>query len=226
MDIIIMTNYPQHPAAIADSSFTQIRQELQALGQTFPHPNAVIIERIIHSTADFEFATITKSSPAAIEAGILALKAGCSIITDVQMIKVGISAKWTAKYNNSLHCFVADEEAKKAALARGLTRSAIGMRIAAEKNLLNGSIVAIGNAPTALFELIQLIHEGILPALVIGVPVGFVNAVESKEALTHIGNVPWITCLGRKGGSTVAVAIIHALLRLAVGVSNESETTF
>jgi precorrin-8X/cobalt-precorrin-8 methylmutase len=114
------------------------------------------------------------------------------------------------------YCFVADEITRQRAEASRLTRSAVGMAVAAEQGLLDGSIIAIGNAPTALYEVIHLIGEGIRPALVIGVPVGFVSTVESKEALTQVTTVPWIVTVGRKGGSTVAVAIVNALLRLAV----------
>lgn len=207
--------YPRDPAAIAADSFTVIRQELQAAGHHFEPPYADIIERIIHSTADFEFAAITRISPGAIEAGVAALQRGCHIVCDVNMVRVGISRSRVAKLGGSLHCFVAEDDVRRRAAATGQTRSATGIRIAAEQGLLHDGLVVVGNAPTALYETMQLIEEGIQPALVIGVPVGFVSTVESKAVLTKMTNVPWITTVGRKGGSSVAVATVNALLRLA-----------
>lgn len=208
--------YIQNPAAIATDSFAIIRAELQAQGYHFAPPLDAVIERIIHSTADFEFAAITQISPGAIEAGIEALRSGCAVVTDVHMVRVGISERRLAALGGSVCCFVADEATRQRAEADRTTRSAAGIRLAAEKGLLTDGIVAIGNAPTALYEVIRLIEEGIRPALVIGIPVGFVSTVESKMALMEISTVPWVVSLGRKGGSTVAVAIVNALLRLAV----------
>ncbi len=209
-------NYIHNPQTIAGDSFAQIRQELHTAGYYFDSPLAEVIERIIHSTADFDFAETTQHSPKAIEAGLQALKKGCAIVCDVNMIRVGISRPRVAGLGGSTHCFVADEEIRQRAQTANTTRSAMGMRLAAERGLLDGGIVAIGNAPTALYEVIQLIDEGLEPALIIGVPVGFVSTVESKAALTEVTTVPWITTVGRKGGSPVAVAIVNALLRLAV----------
>lgn len=208
--------YIQNPAAIATDSFAIIRAELQTQGYHFEPPLAAVIERIIHSTADFEFAATTRFSLGAIEAGIEALRSGCAVVTDVHMVRVGISERRLAALGGSVCCFVADEAIRQRAEADRTTRSAAGIRLAAEKGLLTGGIVAIGNAPTALYEVIRLIDEGIRPALVIGVPVGFVSTVESKAALMQIDSVPWIVTVGRKGGSTVAVAMVNALLRLAV----------
>jgi precorrin-8X/cobalt-precorrin-8 methylmutase len=209
-------NPPKHPGAIAADSFNLIRHELADAGYSFEPPLADIIERIIHSTADFEFAEITRLSPGAIEAGVEALQRGCAIICDVQMVKIGISAARVAGLGGSLHCFVADEETRRRAEAAQTTRSAMGMRLAAERGLLDQSLVVIGNAPTALFEIVQLVAEGVRPALIVGVPVGFIGAVESKAALIQVMATPWITTLGRKGGSPVAAAALNALLRLAV----------
>lgn len=210
-----MIEYLQNPAAIATDSFAIIRAELQAQGYQFAPPLDAVIERVIHSTADFEFAATTRISPGAIEVGIEALRSGCAVITDVHMVRVGISERRLAALGGSAHCFVADEVTRRRAEADRTTRSAAGIRLAAEKGLLTGGIAAIGNAPTALYEVIRLIDEGVRPALVIGVPVGFVSTVESKMALMEIPTVPWIVSQGRKGGSTVAVAIVNALLRLA-----------
>jgi precorrin-8X/cobalt-precorrin-8 methylmutase len=207
------------PADIAQESFAIIRAELSAAGHRFEPAMAALVERIIHSTADFEFATITRVSPGAIEAGLHALQRGCPIVADVQMVRIGISAGRVAALGGELHCLVADAATRAQAESLGQTRSAIGIRRAAEQGLLDGGIVAIGNAPTALYEVIRLVGAGLRPALVIGVPVGFVNTVESKAALMQLDAVPWIVTAGRKGGSPVAVAIVNALLRLAAGAS-------
>ncbi|MCK6627899.1 MAG: precorrin-8X methylmutase [Anaerolineae bacterium] len=215
-----MTDYIQSPAAIAADSFAIIRSELRAAGYQLEPPLRDVIERIIHSTADFDFAEITQASPGAVEAGLRALRSGCSVISDVRMVQVGISMARLAALGGSLYCFVADDLIRQRAEAAGVTRSAMGIRLAAERGLLENSIVAIGNAPTALYEVIHCIEAGFRPALVIGVPVGFVSTVESKEALRQVTAVPWLVTTGRKGGSTVAVAIVNALLRLAAGGSN------
>jgi precorrin-8X/cobalt-precorrin-8 methylmutase len=210
-----MSEYLRTPAAIAADSFGIIRSELRALGHQFDPPLAAIIERIIHSTADFDFATTTRLSPGAIEAGVQALRSGCAIVTDVHMVRVGISERRLAALGGASYCFVADEATRRRAELDQITRSASGIRMAAERGLLTGGIVAIGNAPTALYEIIKLVEAGVRPALVIGVPVGFVSTAESKAALMEVTSVPWIVTAGRKGGSTVAVAIVNALLRLA-----------
>jgi precorrin-8X/cobalt-precorrin-8 methylmutase len=215
-----MIEFIQDPASITADSFAIIRAELKAAGYQFDPPLAAVIERIVHSTADFDFAKITQVSPGAIEAGIQALRSGCPIVTDVRMVQVGISAARLAALGGTLHCFVADDLTRQRAQAAQMTRSALGIRLAAEQGLLENSIIAIGNAPTALYEIIHLVGQGVHPALVIGVPVGFVSTVESKEALMQVARVPWIVTTGRKGGSTVAVAIVNALLRLAADTPN------
>ena len=210
-----MTDWITRPADIAEGSFAIIQRELAEAGHTFEPNTSAVVERIIHSTADFEFADITRFSPGAIEAGVSALQSGCAVVTDVNMIRVGVSSTRLSQFGGAVHCFVADPRARQRAEAEQNTRSAIGIRMAAKKGLLNGGIAAVGNAPTALYEVINLIEAGIKPALIIGVPVGFISTVESKEALQKVTAVPWITTVGRKGGSTVAVSIVNALLRLA-----------
>jgi precorrin-8X/cobalt-precorrin-8 methylmutase len=205
------------PSAIAAESFAIIRAELHAAGYRYEPAMAALVERIIHSTADFEFAAITRASPGALDAGLRALRHGRPIVTDVQMVRVGISAARVAALGGSLHCLVADTATRAQAGSLGLTRSATGIRRAAEQGLLEDGIVVIGNAPTALYEIIRLVGAGLRPALVIGVPVGFVNTVESKAALMQLSAVPWVATGGRKGGSPVAAAIVNALLRLAGG---------
>jgi precorrin-8X/cobalt-precorrin-8 methylmutase len=212
---IIMANHLRHPQAITGDSFRQIRRELAAAGHQFEPPFAHIIERIIHSTADFDFANITRFSPGAVEAGVGALRQGCNLVCDVNMVRVGISRTRVTGLGGALYCFVGDGETRQRAERENTTRSAMGFRRAAEQGLLPNAMAVIGNAPTALYEVIDLANEGIHPALIIGVPVGFVGAAESKDALTQMTIVPWITTLGRKGGSPVAVAIVNALLRLA-----------
>jgi len=202
---------------IAARSFAIIRAELAQAGRRIEPPLDALVERIVHSTADFEFAEITRASPGAVEAGVAALRASAPVLTDVRMVQVGVSAARLAALGGAVHCFVADEETRRAAAESGLTRSAAGVRRAAALGLLDGAVVAVGNAPTALEEIIRLLGRGARPALVIGVPVGFVNTVESKAALAEVTQVPWVVTLGRKGGSTVAVAVVNALLRLATG---------
>lgn len=211
-----------HPHAIAAESFAIIRQGLAERGHAFDPPLAAVIERIVHSTADFEFADLVRTSPGAVEAGVEALRAGCAVLTDVHMVRVGVNAGRLAALGGSLHCLIDDPEVQSFAVANGITRGAQSMRLAAERGLLEGAIVAIGNAPTALEEVIRLVGTGARPALIIGVPVGFVGAAESKAALAGVTAAPWLITSGRKGGSTVAVAVINALLRLAVGAGNDA----
>jgi precorrin-8X/cobalt-precorrin-8 methylmutase len=161
-----------------------------------------------------------QASPGAVEAGVRALQAGCVVLTDVQMVRIGISARRLTDLGGTLHCFIDDATVQTQAAAQGITRGAQSMRLAAERGLLDGSIVAIGNAPTALDEVVRLVAGGARPALVVGVPVGFVGAAESKAALAQVTAVHWLITAGRKGGSTIAAATINALLRLAVGEDN------
>ncbi|MCS6882422.1 MAG: precorrin-8X methylmutase [Oscillochloridaceae bacterium] len=211
-----------HPHAIAAESFAIIRRGLAERGHAFDPPLAAVIERIVHSTADFEFADLVRTSPGAVEAGVDALRAGCAVLTDVHMVRVGVNAGRLAALGGSLHCLIDDPEVQAFAAASGVTRGAQSMRLAAERGLLEGAIVAIGNAPTALEEVIRLVAMGARPALIVGVPVGFVGAAESKAALAEVTAVPWLITSGRKGGSTVAVAVINALLRLAAGAGNDA----
>ncbi|MGB0385504.1 MAG: precorrin-8X methylmutase [Ardenticatenaceae bacterium] len=203
------------PTAITVNSFQMIRSELGELAAGFAPDELSIVERVIHSTADFDFVETLAWSDGAIEAGVRALRDGADVICDVSMVRVGISKARLGTFGGQLHCFIADEDVYRDARAEGTTRSLVSMRKAARVGM-EGNILVIGNAPTALFELIRLVREeGHRPALIIGVPVGFVSTVESKAALAELKEVPWITTHGRKGGSPVAVAIVNALLRLA-----------
>lgn len=214
-------NMIPHPHAIAAESFVIIRRSLAERGYNFETPLAAVVERVIHTTADFELAELLQTSPGAVEAGVAALAAGCPVVTDVHMARVGISARRVETLGGSLHCFIDDPAVKAQAASDGVTRSALSMRRAAERGLLDGGIVAIGNAPTALEEVIRLVAAGIRPALIVGVPVGFVGAAESKEALATVTAAPWVLIAGRKGGSPIAAAVVNALLRLAVGAGND-----
>jgi precorrin-8X/cobalt-precorrin-8 methylmutase len=208
------------PERIAGESFAIIRAELAALGLRVDPPLQAIVERVIHSTADFEFATITRASEGAVEVGLAALRGGCALLTDVRMVQVGVSQPRLRTLGGSLACLIDEPEVRGRAEAEATTRSALAIRLAHERGLLDGAVVAIGNAPTALLELLRLADMGAKPALIVGVPVGFVNTVESKEALMRRADLAWIATAGRKGGSTVAAAIVNALLRQAAGASN------
>lgn len=171
---------------------------------------APIIKRVIHTTADFDYAETLCFSKTALSAGLAALRAGESIVTDTNMAKAGINKPALARLNVEMLCFMADEDIASAAKQQGCTRAAASVDKTA---LLPGRpIFAIGNAPTALIRLYELIDEGrISPSLVIGVPVGFVNVVQSKELIMQT-DVPYIVARGRKGGSNVAAAIVNALM--------------
>lgn len=172
--------------------------------------NELVIKRAIHTTADFDYADHLVFSEHAVKKGIEALKNGCDIVTDTQMAKAGINKNILAKLGGQVHCFMADDDVAAEAKERGVTRAVVSMEKAA--TLGKPCIFAIGNAPTALIRLDEMIKAGILdPALIIGVPVGFVNVVESKELIID-SEVPHIVARGRKGGSNVAAAICNALL--------------
>lgn len=200
------------PHEIERESFRIIRAEIGA--HSFSADELTIVVRVIHATADFDFQDAIRFHPQAVRAGVTALRRGCTVVTDVRMVEVGISSKVLSRLGGRTVCDIRHPEVSEAAQALGLTRSATAIRRNAQN--IHGGIVAIGNAPTALLEVIRLVREkDVRPALIVGVPVGFVNAAESKEELLRL-EVPYITTLGRKGGSTVAVAIINALLRLAI----------
>ena len=173
--------------------------------------NELVIKRAIHTTADFDYADNLVFSPHAVKKGIEALRNGCDIVTDTQMAKAGINKTILASLGGEVHCFMADADVAEEAKQRGVTRALVSMEKAAE--LKKPCIFAIGNAPTALVSLEHLMEEGKLsPALIIGVPVGFVNVVESKELLIKKALSPYIIARGRKGGSNVAAAICNAML--------------
>ena len=169
-----------------------------------------MIKRVIHTTADFDYADNLVFSGHAVTKGIEALREGCDIVTDIQMARSGINKASLAKCGGEVFCFIGDSDVAEAAKRSGTTRAVQAMEKAA--TLDRPLIFAIGNAPTALIHIYEMITEGRLdPKLVIGVPVGFVNVVQSKE-LIMTADVPYIVARGRKGGSNVAAAICNALL--------------
>ena len=177
-----------------------------------------VVRRVIHSTADFEYKHLVKMSDNAIDAGINALKGGCNIIADVKMITIGLNKARLDSYGCQAYSYISDEDVIATAKANNSTRAIESIRKAHELGKLEGSVVAVGNAPTALIEVVKIFREtGVKPALIIGVPVGFVSAVESKEeVLDEKESLDYIITRGRKGGSTIAVSIIHALLKISV----------
>lgn len=200
------------PMEIEKRSFEIITQEL---GMELPEDQAPIIKRCIHTSADFDYAKNLCFSEQAVERALAALKNGACIVTDTQMAKSGINKKALAKYGGEVYCFMSDDDVAAKAKADGTTRATASMDKAAqiEKPL----IFAIGNAPTALVRLYELIEEKKLkPELIIGVPVGFVNVVQSKELIMET-DIPYIVARGRKGGSNIAACICNALLYMAGG---------
>lgn len=199
------------PAEIEKRSFAIISEELK----NYPHEEweenkALVIKRVIHTTADFSYAENLVFSEGVIEKAIQFLREGTSIVTDTSMAMSGINKKKLSDLGGCVHCFMQDETVAAEAKTRGVTRASISMERTAA--LGEDFIYAIGNAPTALVTLYDLIREGrIHPKMIIGVPVGFVNVVEAKELIMQT-EVPYIVARGRKGGSNVAAAICNALL--------------
>ena len=196
------------PMDIEKRSFAIITE---LLGDTQLDPeNELVIKRVIHTTADFDYVENLVFSPHAVGKGIAALREGCDIVTDTQMAKAGINKTILGRLGGEVHCFMSDPDVAAEAKERGVTRAIVSMERAAQ--LSRPCVFAIGNAPTALIFLHELIEAGKLdPALIIGVPVGFVNVVESKELFLD-SPVPHIIARGRKGGSNVAAAICNAML--------------
>ena len=196
------------PMEIEKRSFEIIREEL---GDRRLDPEYdLLIRRVIHTTADFEYVDTLAFSEHAMQKLMDAIRNGCDIVTDTTMAMSGINKKTLAKFGGTAHCFIADADVAEEAKARGVTRSLVSMEKAARMG--KPLIFAVGNAPTALFSICELIREGKLnPEMVIGVPVGFVNVVEAKEELMNTTK-HYIVNRGRKGGSNVAAAIVNAAL--------------
>ncbi len=196
------------PREIEQCSMEIINREMGS--SAYPPECLPVVRRVIHTTADFDFARTLFFSPGVVTVAREAISRGVDIITDTNMAAAGINKKKLACYGGRVLCYMADPEVAQEASGRGITRAAVSMERAVQEK--PGAIFAIGNAPTALLRLCELIASGqAQPALAVGVPVGFVNVVESKQRLMQLP-VPQIVAQGRKGGSTVAVAIINALL--------------
>lgn len=196
------------PAKIESRSMEMITRELQ--GRVWPEPEFSIIKRCIHTSADFDYADNLCFSGQAARLGVEVLQKGASIVTDTRMAASGINKRKLEQYGGQVFCFMDDPEVAREAAERGCTRATVCMERGAR---LSGPVIfAVGNAPTALIRLYEMIQEGqVRPALLIGVPVGFVNVVEAKELIMEAG-VPYIVARGRKGGSNIAAAICNAML--------------
>lgn len=200
------------PKKIEEKSFEIIEGLLK--GMQFPPGEKEIIKRVIHTSTDPAYAKEMRFHPRAVEAGLGAIRAGRDIFCDVGMVQAGINKRLLSQFGGKVVCLINDEDVIKEAAEKKITRAILAMRKAVP--MMEGAIVSIGNAPTALFELCDLIKSGkARPALIIGIPVGFVGAVESKEELTASG-IPFITNSSTKGGSNIAAAITNALLKLTV----------
>lgn len=199
------------PEQIEEKSFQMIDEEVGE--HPFTPEQYRVVQRVIHASADFELGKSMLFHPKAMEAGIQAIRSGKKVVADVQMIQSGANKTRIEKYGGELKVYISDPDVMQEAKRLNTTRAIISMRKAIKE--ADGGIYAIGNAPTALLELIRLIKEGeAKPGLIIGMPVGFVSAAESKEELAKL-DVPFITNIGRKGGSTVTVAALNAISILA-----------
>lgn len=204
-------NFIKEPMDIENKSMEIIAPHLAGLNLN--EAERKVYSRMIHASGDVEYAPIIRLHLEAIKATQEALKKGANIYTDVEMVRTGIHKASFNRYGGKIECRVADPEIAEIAKKEGITRSMAAMR--AFGKALDGSIIAIGNAPTALFEVLRLIEEEkILPAVVIGIPVGFVGAADSKKMLAENTKVPYITVEGTKGGSPIAASAINAIMYL------------
>ncbi|AIQ51688.1 precorrin-8X methylmutase [Paenibacillus sp. FSL R7-0331] len=209
------------PQEIEGLSFQMITEELGS--HDFTAEQYPVVQRIIHASADFELGRSLVFHPQAVEAGIKAILDGMPVIADVRMVEAGIAKERLHRYGGEVRVHISDPDVVEAAGALGLTRAIMATRKACAE--APGGIYVIGNAPTALLELIRLIKAGeAKPGLVIGMPVGFVSAAESKDELRKL-DIPYITNIGRKGGSTIVVAAVNALSLLAVRRAAETDAS-
>lgn len=197
------------PVAIEDRSMEIIAPHLEGLALT--DNEKIICSRIVHASGDVGYAPIVRIHPDLITVAKMAIPAGRNIFTDVEMVRRGINIRTFRKFGGEIFCKISDVDTRELAKREGITRSMAAMRIFGKR--LDGQIIAIGNAPTALFEVLRLIREeNIRPAIIIGVPVGFVGAAEAKSRLIAQREIPYVTVVGTKGGSSIAVAAVNALL--------------
>lgn len=201
------------PTDIEKRSFDIIDEKLLQKG--YAPREHLIVRRIVHATADFEFADSMRLHPDAVDRGIAAIRAGKPVICDARMLQAGLT-----RLTGRVLCVIDDDDVRQAAKTNGMTRAATAMQKLCDA--FEGAIIAIGNAPTALFKVLELVKtEGVKPALIVGIPVGFVGAAESKEALLESG-LCYITNVGPRGGSPIVAAAVNALTLLAE--SNEQES--
>ena len=204
-------DFIKQPMDIENKSMEIIAPHLAGLNLN--EAETKVYSRMIHASGDVDYAKVIRLHPKAIEATQEALKRGANIYTDVEMVRTGINKKAFGRYGGKIECRVADPEIAEMAKREGITRSMAAMRTFGKT--LEGSIVAIGNAPTALFEVLRLAEEEkILPAVVIGIPVGFVGAADSKKLLAENTLVPYVTVEGTKGGSPIAASVVNAIMYL------------
>ena len=204
-------DYIKQPMEIENRSMEIIAPHLEGLN--LDEAQTKVYSRMIHASGDVEYAPVIKIHPDAIKATQEALKKGANIYTDVEMVRTGIHKASFNRYGGKIACRVSDPEIAKLAKEKGITRSMAAMRSFGKD--LDGAIIAIGNAPTALFEVLRMVdEEGIKPAVIIGIPVGFVGAADSKELLAKNTKIPYITVEGTKGGSPIAASAINAIMYL------------
>ena len=198
------------PEDIEHRSFEIISEELQNRGITLPSETEMVTKRVIHTSADFDYAQTMTYSPNAVAIAKELIQNGADIVTDTNMALAGINKKTLARHGGEAHCFMADEDVARIAKERKVTRATVSMEKAA--GIQKPVIFAVGNAPTALIQLYEMIQRGTFkPAFIIGVPVGFVNVEATKELILQT-DIPYIVNRGRKGGSNVAAAICNAIL--------------
>ena len=202
-------DFIKQPMDIENKSMEIIAPHLAGLNLN--EAETKVYSRMIHASGDVDYAKVIRLHPKAIEATQEALKRGANIYTDVEMVRTGINKKAFGRYGGKIECRVADPEIAEVAKREGITRSMAAMRAFGKE--LAGSIIAIGNAPTALFEVLRLAkEENILPAVIIGIPVGFVGAADSKKLLAENTLVPYVTVEGTKGGSPIAASVVNAIM--------------
>jgi precorrin-8X/cobalt-precorrin-8 methylmutase len=197
-----------------DTSISIVRQILSDTLEKIPMTHAIIVERVVHATANPELARLLVISEKAVEAGVNAIKSGSNVIVDVKMVKAGVDEARLKRFGGKILTYIDDERAIELASHESITRAAAAMRLAVNEGA-DGSIIIVGNSPTAAFELANLVKQGLTkPALIIATPVGFIGAAKSKDAVSNL-SIPFIIVKGPRGGSAVAVAIFNALLSMA-----------
>lgn len=185
--------------------------EAHLVGCDFAPVEKQVVKRVVHTTGDPDIIKYLRFHPRAIEAGLAALRGGASVFTDVNMLKSGVNAARLSTFGGQVYCSINEPQTIDNARRWNITRAAAAMR--QYGNRLNGAVIAIGNAPTALFEVLEMVRQGLChPSLVVGTPVGFVGAAESKELLVEQSQLPYISLVGTRGGSPIAVSVINALL--------------